>query len=379
MAEKKIERYKQFIPSVFKPGINPVITALLESWAQSDDTIVTQIQETKAQLFVRTADGQFLDRLGSGVAVDRPSELGMLDEDFQKLIPNLSFKAKQVRKIFYETMDIFWGPLFSRINVQSANSAPFNVSSGDEILIKVDGTAEQSRVAKATDIAIAGAATAQEMIDILNNLTDITASIIEDQITGDEFVNIRTNTPGNRGSLQINSTSSMISALKLDFTAVVDKKVRITDLSQRTVIYEVRDRELIIELPVTVPTLRRTLLGSHHFHADATLEPAVPPENGIWQGSFLFSPTGELYTVTSQSVISEETVTAGTVITQLTVDDASNIPDSTGFLIFNWGLTNEEQPVKYFGRPNDKTLLIDPAHLFAETHAIGNIRRIIYC
>ena len=371
----KIDRYINFMPPVFKAGINPVITALLEAWATEDDEIVQQLKNTNSQLFVRTAEGQFLDRVASGLGVSRPSELGLLDEDFQELVPNLSLKAKQVRKTFYDTMDVFWGELFTRVNVQTINFAPFNVSDGDLFHIKVDGGETQVIRAEPGDIAIPGAATAEEIATILSRIKEATLSIVEDHTTGNEFVNIRTNTPGNKGSLEILSDSTMVGTAKLDY--VTDRRVRITDLPQRAVIYEVRDRELIIELPAVVPILRRTLKGSHHFHADATLESPVPPANKTWVGSFFYAPSGVSYTVTSQTAVTEEIIQAGQVTTQVTVVDGSGIPNEPATAIFGWGKNNEEQPVRIIGRPNNKTILLDPAHVFAKTHAIGTNLNIL--
>ncbi len=363
----KFDRYTRNIPRVYKPRVNPNIKALLKAWATGDDEIVTQLQNTKSQLFIRNAEGGFLDRLASGVGVSRPSALGLLDDEFQELVPNLSLKAKQIRKIFYDTMDVFWGPLFSRANTETGNIAPFNVSTGDIFKVKIDGGDEQEIKALTGDIAIGGAATAQEIADILSRTKGATISIITDQLTGDESINIRTNSPGAKGSVEIIS-SSMVGSSKLDFTI---KKFRITDLDQRTAVYQLRPRELIIELPAIVPALRRTLRGSHHFHADATLEPPVAPSNGVWQGSFLFSPTGVPYTVTRQVATLQQTVLEGNVVPTLIVSDADDIPNEPGKLIFDWGGDKEEVPVGYISRPNDNTLLLDPGHVFARDHFAG--------
>lgn len=365
--EKKIDRYVRNIPKVFKPGMNPIITALLKAWSQSDDDIVTQLQNTKAQLMVRTAEGTYLNRLASGLGVARPNELGLLDEEFQTLIPNLSLKAKQVRSIFYDTMDVFWGPLFSRSNTTSRNFAPYNVSVGDVFDVSIDGGPTQEVKALAGDIAVNGMATATEIAAILSRLDGATTSIITDQLSNQMSLNLRTDTPGARGSVEVKS-SSMVGGSKLDFEL---KKFHITDLSQRTVLYQLRPRELIIELPAIVPALKRTLRGSHHFHVDATLEPPVGPAQGIWAGSFLFSPSGVSYTVTREACVLQQNISPGQVVPTLTVSGAEDIPDAPGTLIFDFGRKGEEQPVSYIGRPNPNTLLLDPGHVFQKQHLIG--------
>lgn len=365
----KIDKFKRTIPKIYKPGQNPVITAFLQAFASQDDEVVQQIANTKAQLFVRTAEGPNLDRLANSLGVSRPTSLGLSDTEFQELIPNLSLKAKQLRKTIYDTADVFWGPLFSRANVNASNFEPYNVSAGDIISVSVDNGATQDIKVLAGDIATGGAATAEEISAILSKIDGATPSIIEDALTGNKFINLRTDTPGPRGAIEI-IASTMIDPTKLDLEV---KKHELIQLDQRVMIYEIRPNELTIEIPAIVPALKRTLKGSHHFHADATLEGPVPTENGIFQGSFLFDPNGTTasYTVSSQKVVTEEAITAGSVITQLTVDDTSIIENQTGQLIFGWGTDKEEQPVGFRGVPNTKTILIDPSHVFQNTHLIG--------
>lgn len=365
----KIDRYIRNSPAIYKAKINPIINALFDAWAEGDDSVEIDIQNTKDQIFVATAEGEFLDRLASSVGVSRPSEIGLLDEDFRQLIPNLSLKAKQVRSIFYDTMDVFWGPLFSRANITSSNFEPYNVSVGDKLVVIIDGTLTQEVVALDGEIATDGAATAEEIAAIISRLNNATGSVIQDELTGNNSVNIRTNTTGPRGSIEIDSSSTMVSASKVDF--LVDQEVTILDFDQRTTVYEINHREMIIEIPAIVPTLRRTLKGSHHLHADESIEPPVAPANEVWAGSFLFNPGGSAFTITQNSAVIQEILEEGEVYVKVTVDDASNIPDEPGFLIFGFGRSDEEFPVEYIGRPNDSTILLDPAHVFEKDHLVG--------
>jgi hypothetical protein len=282
---KKIEKFIRSTPKIYKPGENPVITAFLEAFAQEDDTACEQIANTKAQLFVRTAEGQPLNKLANSLGVSRPVELGLDDATFQELIPNLSLKAKQVRKAFYDTSDVFWGPLFSRANMETVNFETFDLQVGDQLVVKIDSRETQTIAVLTGDVATPGAATAEEVVNILNRIDGATPSIIEDAITGDVKINLRTNTPGPLGAVEIFNTSTMVGTGKLEFPIT---KRELRDQDQRVMIYEIRPNEVLIEIPAVVPALRRTLKGSHHFHQDSTLESPVPTANGIWQGSFFF-------------------------------------------------------------------------------------------
>jgi len=203
------------------------------------------------------------------------------------------------------------------------------------------------------------------MLRILSKLTGITAETQIDQTTGDERINIRTNTPGTRGSIEVVSGFG-----GLGYTQGF--RFRVTDLAQRTVLYQIDEGEVLIELPAIVPTLRRTLKGSHHFHADATIEPPVAPSNTVWQGSFLYSSTQQPFLVTSIKGVLEETVLKGSVVNQITISDSTPFPATGGSLIFNYGKSNEEQPINFIAVPNNKTILIDPGNTFQSTHAVGS-------
>lgn len=368
------ERYIKTIPSVFRPGFNKVITAFICALANSQDTIEDQIEVGKNQNFVRTATGQPLDKLARGLGVSRPSTLGLTDAEFQELIPNLSLKPKQIKKAFYDTADVFFGPLFSRANVTSSNVAPFNLNVGDEIKIKVDGGEIQTVKVLTGDIAAPGFATAEEVITLLNKIDGVTPTILEDSLTGNKSINIRTNTPGSVGTVEI-IASSGIGATKLDFEV---KEHDILDLPQRVSVYNVNPNELIIELPAIVPALRRTLKGSHHFHEDGTLEGPTGTNQGIWQGSFLFDPNGTegTFTVSRQKATLQQQINKGQVYTSIVVDDTSLFEVNNGKLIFNFG-QDSEVPVGFRGIPNSNTILLDPSYTFEKDHAPGSQINVI--
>lgn len=370
------QRYLATIPKVYRAEFNRVIRALLLAVAESDDTLCQQIQNAKDQLFVRTATGQNLDRLANSLGVSRPSTLGLTDGEFQELIPNLSLKPKQIRKSFYDTADVFWGVLFSRANITSQNFEPFNLNVGDELIFSIDNGPQQIAKILTGEIDIPGAATAEEVASILNDkLNGVTAIVLEDSVTGDKSVNLRTNAPGPTGSIEV-FASSGIGTSGVDFPI---GKFDILDLDQRVAIYNISPNELIIELPAIVPALRRTLLGSHHFHADSTLEPPKGTAQGIWQGSFLFAPTGVggNFTATSQNAQLQQQINKGDVLTSIIVDDTSKFENVSGNLIFGFGTENEEAPVRFTGIPNSNTILIDPSYRFENDHPIGAFVNVI--
>lgn len=95
-----------------------------------------------------------------------------------------------------------------------------------------------------------------------------------------------------------------------------------------------------------------------------------------YAGSFM-PDTRKPYTVTKQRGVLGQTIEAGKVYSTLIMEEASGIPDGAGLLIFNFGKPNREALVKYFGRPNNKTLSIDPAHVFESEHVAGEMVNVI--
>lgn len=122
----KFTRMSRTLPSFYKAETNVMIRGLLKSWGIEDDQIVTQIANAKKSIFVATAEGRYLDFLGSNVGVPRTPELSIDDDDYRKLIPVMSFKPKQVRQTIIDLLDVFWGPTFTRANINSGNIEPFN-------------------------------------------------------------------------------------------------------------------------------------------------------------------------------------------------------------------------------------------------------------
>jgi hypothetical protein len=59
------------------------------------------------------------------------------------------------------------------------------------------------------------------------------------------------------------------------------------------------------------------------------------------------------------------------------MQDTSGIPNAFGRVIFNFGREGEEADVRYFGRPNNTTLLIDPSYTFLKNHSIGDVMNVI--
>ena len=392
MADSKYERYIRNFPSIFRPVDasdvevsdwltsvpNPILNALLRGLSQADDDIAVELGNTKAQLFVRTASNQFLDIIASSLGVARPPLLGLPDVNFRQLIPPLSLRAKQIRSSFYNSMDAFWGPEFSRANIETIDTDVFDIRTGDELRFTVDNGNIQTIVIRDGDVTEAAATILELNNLLLDFLSGVTPEILTNPITGEQSIRLRTDTPGLNGSLEYSEIRPRPDAVNTIFPVGI---VELINQDQRTVIYEITPNEVIIEIPAVIPSLARGLMGSHHLHEDATLV-----EN--WPGAFVFDPNGSnsAFTVTGQSaeILGDATsgvssLTAGEVHPRIQVRPATNnLPTDSGLAIIGFGVSTQEPAlVRYRGRASDGVIEIDPSFTFSNTHPSGTSINIV--
>lgn len=64
-------------------------------------------------------------------------------------------------------------------------------------------------------------------------------------------------------------------------------------------------------------------------------------------------------------------IQAGTIVRLIDVT-ANEIPNESGFLVFDYGRTNQEGPIRYLYKPSDSTIALDPSYVFQKTHTIGS-------
>jgi hypothetical protein len=80
-------------------------------------------------------------------------------------------------------------------------------------------------------------------------------------------------------------------------------------------------------------------------------------------GPFVFDPDAGL-AITGEATTVTQDVVSGFSYRILTVTDATDFPDETGYLMFDFGGPLETAPVKYLAKISSTELLIDPGYLF---------------
>jgi len=424
----KKDKIKRYVPEYFKPNINVQWKALLEAHGEEDDIIVEQIGEAKKQIFVETAEKGYLDTLGDNVSVFRPLELNLADDKFRKLIEFLSFYPKQVRSLIANVLDTFYNETFSRFNLQTQNNATYNLSGGESLVFRkendetvtvtkefildggVDGfgtirvsstsgmyVGQQVQISddnsqtiqanvtnltnniittdkdtsgftttdnaivffdtyqyvvfQSSDFEVPGAATAEEVAEVINRTA---VGIIAQSASSDTQVNIRTETVGLTGYIQVLGGTAND---ELNFSLLPGKNLKVE-------INEINPNELVIRIPSTIPALRRALIGCLHFHSDSSI-------TANWPSAYIYDPSGAGYTVKNIYTTLNQNITAGSVYTQISVNDSSAFINEAGILMLSFGKEKIEYPVPYIGRPNNTTLLLDPSYVFLKDHVSG--------
>lgn len=142
-------------------------------------------------------------------------------------------------------------------------------------------------------------------------------------------------------------------------------KRKVTSQKTYAAQFQVSPRIVQVFLPAVTKVVRRGRQGSAHLHDTSTPEGLLPNQPGPYiydlAQPFTISKTG---TTLAQNL-------DGTMSKLITVADASQFPDSQGYLILGYGTQEEEGPIPYISRPSANTLLISPAYSLKNTFVSG--------
>jgi hypothetical protein len=328
VAYSKLEKYQRYIPGLYKPQTNIYIRGLLYSWAGEDDKIFQAIKDAKEQIFVKTARLEYLDSLGSNVGVFRPTAFNLSDEMFRELIPLLSFYPKQVVPTMKKVLDIFFGEDNPRVFIHEINP--------NEIKIRIPSTVPALR----RDLR--GSHHFHVYSGTINTIDNIgkemTITLDLPPISGDEKVLKENEWTG--GLIGVKSKALYIEGNDVGNTNVAVQFSIGADLSVFTV--------------------------GDHFRV---VLPTYP-------GSFIPNPDAT-FSVAGQRGVLGQSLNIGSIYPSVTMTDASGIPNTVGYVILDYGKTNQEGPIRCFGRPNNTTLFLDPVYAFTKNHSPGEIINVI--
>lgn len=126
--------------------------------------------------------------------------------------------------------------------------------------------------------------------------------------------------------------------------------------------YQTESRVLEIFMPATTRVVRRERIGSAHLHESG-------PSGEGNEGPYVYD-TSKPYIIGGEEANTTVEVNSSTSRI-VEVDNASEIPDEPGNLIFGFGTSREEGPVPYIAVPSSNTIIIDPSYRFENVHPSG--------
>jgi len=323
----KLEKMIRFLPSSLQAQSNPYMRGILWAWSSEDDNIVKEIENAKDQLYVKFAEQLFLDYLGANVGYIRPRG-GFSDATYRQLIPLMSFTPKQIKSTMEKVLKVIYGEN-ERTDIYEVNRneiiviAPWNVHPLDDNL---RGTHHFK--------LYSGPITA---IDAVNNII----------------------------TMELNS-----GGFPAPENNVKEDEWKFTDAGQNTFYCRVLSNDAA-NSTVTLQVNIVDSLANFKIGERITISNA---EN--YPGSFIPSPTAPVV-LTQLTGVLGQAINPGNIIPSLLMQDASSIPNTTGYFSISYGTNsprpgaNNEEIVPYLGRPSDTTLTISPTYVFTKQHSLG--------
>jgi hypothetical protein len=204
----KLKKMLDSLPALFYGKTN--ITAILGAFAEQDEKIEQATQDVKKHLFIDTAEGDYLEKLGQNVGVQRPSVVSMQDPDYRKYIKLLSYQPKQIRKLIYDLVELFYGPETTHGYVRNLASEPYFVTSGSTLEISTESGDKIVITFSESDFSNPAQATASEIVAAINAQANgkVLSKVFEDRATKSKFIELYTNTIGPTGYVSVTGGDS---------------------------------------------------------------------------------------------------------------------------------------------------------------------------
>lgn len=205
---RRLERLFSFMPGAFRDKKN--FGAMMGAIAESDADLENLFLEVRKQLFVETAQDQYLDMLGSNLGVNRPPLTGMVDEDFREFIKLQTYYPKQIKQLLFRMMELFYGRDTIKANIRSEAPGNYKVFEGANLLINVDGLHDVEVTFSESDFNNPESVTAEEIAAQINAKVEsvLFAATYRNAIDKQTFLELYTNTFGPVGTITVTGGSA---------------------------------------------------------------------------------------------------------------------------------------------------------------------------
>lgn len=132
------DEYKR-LRSFLNPAIKGKNTdSVLMALANGTSYLLNSVEAVNENLFITTASGQYLDLLLSQYGISRDPLVGLGDDVFRQIGIQVK-NRKQVRDLIENLLDAVFGDAFTKATSSASQVEPYNLSSGDTLIISFDG------------------------------------------------------------------------------------------------------------------------------------------------------------------------------------------------------------------------------------------------
>lgn len=205
---KRLERIYSFMPGMFRDKKN--FGAVMGAIAESDADLENLFIEVKKQLFLETAQDEYLNKIGANFGVNRPPLTGMVDEDFREFIKLQTYYPKQIKQLLFRMMELFYGRDTIKANIRTKAPGNYEVFEGANLTINIDGIHDIEVTFSESDFNDPTSVTAEEIAAQINAKVEsvLFASTYRNAIDKQTFLELYTNTFGPVGSVTVTGGSA---------------------------------------------------------------------------------------------------------------------------------------------------------------------------
>lgn len=203
MASNPSAKIQKFMPRHYVEVLGKNIPAIYEAINNNVAEAERLIQACIDQLFLTTASGEFLIKLGEEQGFIMPPNSGLDILSYRVLVPITAASPKQVRITLDQLIQAFYQNERTKPIVISTIPSPYSVNPGDDIIIETEqGTVTISFASGVfSDFSNVSA---QEIASLINVSQDLVfAESVTDRITGVSSVRLTTSTLGSGAFIRV--------------------------------------------------------------------------------------------------------------------------------------------------------------------------------
>lgn len=201
---------EEIIRKHLNPGLEQWETgwsALIKGLSAGDNINFANAKLAFDQLFKSTASGIYLDRRSADDGIIRPEGVGIGDDVFRRLSVKTTTK-KIITQALLEVLEVYYGVDSTRAHLVAAAAEPYDLQSGWELLVSVDGESTITIPFSSSDFVQVSAASAREVAAVITRWLKANGSSAyaiehQDTETGDMMPIIYSGSLGLKSSVQI--------------------------------------------------------------------------------------------------------------------------------------------------------------------------------